>query len=156
MNLGAVAEASELPDFPLFLPSRPLRGESDEMLEVAPEESGTAEVVMPVREDLAGICNDGHTNTAAESTATKSIQGSLKRERTCIHCSSTRKALALNPVCCIERPELGRMCFGCWTDLLAEGVHKQDRKDWLCCLVCGKGLGMGDARRLASRGTIIR
>jgi hypothetical protein len=169
VNLGVVAEASELPDFPLFMPLRPLRSEGDEMLmtvreieeilEVARGESGTTEAgeaVMPVKEDFDASLNDSHTNTVAESTATESSQETLKRERTCIHCGSTMKALALNPVCCIERPELGRMCFGCWTDLLAEGVHKQDRKRWLRCLVCGKELGMRDARRLASRGTMIR
>jgi len=78
-------------------------------------------------------------------------------EGTCKCCGSTRKALAMNPTCCIaQAEEKGRVCFRCWTDRLAEGVSKHERKEWLRCVVCGRELVMGDAKRLASRKTILR
>ncbi|GAB7330896.1 hypothetical protein MBLNU13_g02421t1 [Cladosporium sp. NU13] len=87
----------------------------------------------------------------------KAIVESKRGEGTCKCCGSTRKVLAMNPTCCIDRAEeKGRVCFRCWSDRLAEGVSKYDRKDWLCCLICGKELVVSDAKRLASRGTILR
>jgi hypothetical protein len=85
------------------------------------------------------------------------VQSASRGEGTCKCCGSTRKVLAMNPTCCIDRAEeKGRVCFRCWSDRLAEGVSKHDRKEWLCCLVCGKELVVSDAKRLASRGTILR
>ena len=63
----------------------------------------------------------------------------------------------MNPRCCIDHAEeKGRVCFRCWSDRLAENVSKHERKKWLCCVVCGRKLVMGDAKRLASRKTILR
>jgi hypothetical protein len=147
VNLGHVAEASELPDYPV-------RRESLQVTAVAhragtqPEPEAAATQVVDTSEVAA---------TLVESkTIKQTVVVEVKRAGTCKSCKSTRKALAMNPVCCIDCPERGRLCFHCWSGLLADGVSKQDRKNWLCCLLCRKELAMTDAKRLANRGTILK
>ena len=79
-----------------------------------------------------------------------------KEEEACARCKSIRRALARNPLCCVDRAKAPRLCFKCWSEALAEGLNKEERDKWLCCVVCGRELMSGDAKRLASRGTVIR
>jgi hypothetical protein len=77
-------------------------------------------------------------------------------EEACGRCKSIRRALARNPLCCVDRTRFHRLCFKCWSEALAEGLKSEEREKWLCCVVCGRELLFGDAKRLASRGTILR
>ena len=79
-----------------------------------------------------------------------------EEEEACGRCKSIRRALARNPLCCVDRPKMQRLCFKCWSEALAEGLKTEERDKWLCCLVCGRELLSGDTKRLASRGTILR
>lgn len=187
VNLGPVAEASELPDLPVRRESpkgAAVRfGVEDELSESdhavttqLPESAATTSETETELEDI------NYPDAASESqlavtfqlpdstTTTPTIESEpeqIKRtaavlkptssEGTCKCCGTTRKALAMNPRCCIDHvEERGRVCFWCWSDRLADSLSKHDRKDWLCCLVCGKELLVGDAKRLASRGTKLR
>jgi hypothetical protein len=79
-----------------------------------------------------------------------------EEEEACGRCKSIRRALARNPLCCVDRTKFHRLCFKCWSEALAEGLKSEEREKWLCCAVCGRELLFGDAKRLASRGTILR
>jgi len=79
-----------------------------------------------------------------------------EKEEACGRCKSIRRALARNPLCCVDREQLHRLCFKCWREALADGLKTEDRAEWLCCVVCGRELLSIDAKRLASRGTILR
>ena len=70
------------------------------------------------------------TETESEQSIKQKVTAEVRRgEGTCKCCGSTRKVLAMNPTCCIDRAEeKGRVCFRCWSDRLAEGVSKHDRK----------------------------
>jgi hypothetical protein len=187
VNLGPVAEASELPELPARResPKGAAVGfgvgdgvsESDHAVTTQLLESTatTPETERESREihhlearlesQLAVTFQLPESTTTTPTIESESEQ--IKRtataleltlsEGTCNCCGSTRKALAMNPKCCIDHvKERGRVCFRCWSDRLAESLSKQDRKDWLCCLVCGEELVVGDAKRLASRGTMLR
>jgi hypothetical protein len=191
VNLGPVAEASELPDLPLRRESPKGAAVSfrvgDELSEsdrtlttLLPESTATTPEIERESKDIHHSeatlesqlavtfqLPESKPTTPSTETATESEPEHIKRtaaalkprlsEGICICCGSTRKALAMNPKCCIDHVgERGRVCFRCWTDRLAESLSKADRKDWMCCLVCGKELVVGDAKRLASRGTLLR
>jgi hypothetical protein len=147
VNLGPVAEASELPDYPVRRESLQVTAVAHQA-EPQPEPEAAATQVVDVSEVNATLIE---TNKIKQTVVVE-----VKREGTCNSCCSTRKALAMNPVCCIDCPEKGRLCFHCWSGLLAEGVNKQDSKNWLCCLLCRNELVMTDAKRLASRRTILK
>lgn len=189
VNLGPVAEASELPDLPA-------RRQSPKGLAVSFQVEDEPEfdhaVTTPLPESTATTpesetelkeVNDSAAFPESElaatfqlpesKTTTPSIETETEPEQTikqtaavlepkssegtCKCCGSNRKVLAMNPTCCIDRvEEKGNVCFRCWSDRLAEGVSKHERKEWLCCLLCGKELVMGDAKRLAGRGTMLR
>jgi hypothetical protein len=147
VNLGPVAEASELPDYPVRRESLQVTAVARHAETQHKPEAAASQVV-----DMSEV-----TGSLIETNKIKqTVVVETKREGTCNSCKSTRKALAMNPVCCIDCPEKGRLCFHCWSGLLAEGVGKQDRENWLCCLLCRKELAMTDAKRLASRGTILK
>jgi hypothetical protein len=148
VNLGPVAEASELPDYPVRRESLQVTAVAHQG-ETQPEPEAAATQVVDMSEVTATLIGSKNIKQAA-------VVVEVKREGGCNSCRSTRKALAMNPVCCIGCPEKGRLCFHCWSGLLADGVSKQDRKNWLCCLLCDKELFMTDAKRLASRGTILK
>lgn len=147
VNLGPVAEASELPDLPIRRESYEVSVVGRQPVDRSPRETTPTKVPDPAK-------------AIAIKTESKNIEQTtvvaLTREGTCNCCGSTRKALAMNPVCCVDRPDMGRVCFRCWSSLLSEGLSKHERKNWLCCLVCGKDLLLSDAKRLASRGTILK
>lgn len=188
VNLGSVAEASELPDLPVRRRSpqgatvsfqgreepefghaltTPLPESTASSIDT---QAGSKEIKQPIavlESQLAETFQlpDSTTTTptiVSEAGSKQSIKQkvtieSQRGEGTCKCCGSSRKVLAMNPTCCIDRAEeKGRVCFRCWGDRLAEGLSKHDRKEWLCCLVCGKELVVSDAKRLASRGTILR
>ena len=150
VNLGPVAEASELPDLPVRRESAKVAATSRRSADQFESHSAT-----PAKPESAASATQAETETEPEKTKqTAAVEP--KREGRCNCCHSTRKALAMNPTCCIDRAEMGRLCFKCWSDMLADGLSRHERKDWLCCLVCGKELLLGDAKRLASRGTILK
>ena len=189
VNLGPVAEASELPDLPVRRESpkgtavstrvgceleldhaltTPLR---ESMASSVETQAGSKEIKHPTAtldSQLAETFQLPESTTTTPTIVSEAdseqsikqkaiVQSASRGEGTCKCCGSTRKVLAMNPTCCIDRAEeKGRVCFRCWSDRLAEGVSKHDRKEWLCCLVCGKELVVSDAKRLASRGTILR
>lgn len=173
VNLGPVAEASELPEYPLRRQSHRLIAAARETTTNQPEsesESETASTQVIDTSETSSIQTDANKiNTATQPVETSEVStmtGSEnteqtaavghKKEGTCNSCGSNRKALAMNPMCCIDRPEMGRVCYRCWSDLLADGVSKPDPKEWLNCLLCGEELAMRDAKRLASGRTIIK
>lgn len=189
VNLGPVAEASELPDLPARRQSPKgtavsFRAEDEpefdhavttplpELITTTPEsETGLKEVndsAAFLESELAATFQLPESTTTTPSIETETEPGqTIKQtaavlepkssEGTCKCCGSNRKVLAMNPACCIDRvEEIGKVCFRCWSDRLSEGVSKHERKEWLCCLLCGKELVLGDAKRLASRGTILR
>jgi len=147
VNLGPVAEASELPDLPILRES---------IKTTAAESCSTDQPVPQLAMSEAAESTRSMTRSTESEKTKQTPSLTTKPEGTCNCCGSTRKALAMNPTCCIDHVEKGRVCFRCWSNLLAEGLSKQDRKDWLCCLVCGKELMLSDAKRLTSRGTILR
>jgi hypothetical protein len=147
VNLGPVAEASELPDLPF-------RRESTKSIA-----TNRCSVDQHESQHVPSEVSESTVTTATQMVMEKTTQTAAletKPEGACNCCGSNRKALAMNPTCCIDRTEMGRVCFRCWSSLLAEGLSKQERKDWLCCLICGKELRLSDAKRLASRGTILK
>lgn len=188
VNLGPVAEASELPDLPVRRESPEGTAvsfrveeevESDHALttplpestassietQTEPEKSKHPAAVLESELAMTFRLPESTTTTSTIETETESEQSIKQKitaeanrgEGTCKRCGSTRKVLAMNPTCCFDRAEeKGRVCFRCWSDRLAEGVSKHERKEWLCCLICGKELVVSDAKRLASRGTILR
>ena len=91
-----------------------------------------------------------------EEEALKEEQEEEEEEEACGRCKSIRRALARNPLCCVDRAKAHRLCFKCWSESLAEGLKKEERERWLCCVVCGRELLSVDVRRLASKGTIFR
>ena len=188
LNLGSVAEASELPDLPVrrkgpqgatvsfqgreepefgHALTTPLPESTASSIDT---QAGSKEIKQPtavLESQLAETFQLPESTTTtptivSEAGSEQSIKQkvtieSQRAEGTCKCCGSSRKVLAMNPTCCIDRAEeKGRVCFRCWGDRLAEGLSKHDRKDWLCCLVCGKELVVSDAKRLASRGTILK
>lgn len=191
VNLGPVAEASELPELPVRRESPKgaavsfclgdRLSESDHAVttqlpestatsidsQTEPREVHSPDVVPESQLAVTFQLPESKPTTPSTETATEAEPEQIKRtaaalepklrEGTCNCCGSTRKALAMNPKCCIDHvEERGRVCFRCWSDRLAESLSKHDRKEWLCCLVCGKELVAGDAKRLASRGTMLR
>lgn len=191
VNLGPVAEASELPDLPARRESPKgaavsSRAQDEPKCDHAlttqlPESTATTpasetelkEMSYPAtfpesQLELAATFQLPESTTTTPSIDTEpEPEQSIKQtatvlepkssEGTCKCCGSNRKVLAMNPTCCIDRVEAkGKVCFRCWSDKLAEGVSKHERKEWLCCLLCGKELALGDAKRLASRGTILK
>lgn len=187
VNLGPVAEASELPELPArrespkgtavsFRVGDGLTDSNHAVTTQLPESTATTPETEPNSKEVhypeAGLGSElAMTFQLPESTTTtpttESEPEQIKRtaaalepklsEGSCNCCGSTRKALAMNPKCCIDHvEERGRVCFRCWSDRLAESLSKHERKEWLCCLVCGKELVVGDAKRLASRGTMLR
>jgi hypothetical protein len=91
-----------------------------------------------------------------EDELVEEAQKEEEEEEACGRCKSIRRALARNPLCCVDRTKFHRLCFKCWSEALAEGLKSEEREKWLCCAVCGRELLFGDAKRLASRGTILR
>lgn len=188
VNLGPVAEASELPELPVrrespkgtavgFRVGDEAESESDHALttqlpestatsiesQSEPEEiidhAATLESQLAVTFQLPESTTTTPTTESEPEQIIKQTSMLVPRssEGTCNCCGTTRKALAMNPTCCIEdAEEKGRVCFRCWSDRLAESLSKHDRKEWLCCLVCGQELVGSDAKRLASRGTMLR
>jgi len=175
VNLGRIAEASEGPR----APARSLEW-WDEREELAGDD-GAMNVGMTERSgeeddgyDLAVKVSVGRPVKAAITTTTKpkrkvwkeveEVEEELveeakkqeEEEEACGRCKSIRRALARNPLCCVDRTKLHRLCFKCWSEALAEGLKGEEREKWLCCVVCGRELLSGDAKRLASRGTILR
>jgi len=188
VNLGPVAEASELPDLPVWRESinvaavsdqRQLVDESefDQVLSFQLPESMTTTATTtiatepetnPESDQVLSFQLPGSTTMVASTapptetvskhtTPSTAVLEPKSSEGTCNCCGSTRKALAMNPTCCIAHAEeRGRVCFRCWSDRLAESLSKTERKDWLCCLLCEKRLVVGDVKRLAGRGTLLR
>lgn len=171
VNLGPVAEASELPDFPIRSSSRQpmvLHGNTttDQWgLETEPAHLPASSKPAALNTQQIVVTTEQATFTPS-SRSTHSDGTDLKHAAAmaeakkqsmdfCNHCGSSRKALAMNPICCVNRPGLGKVCFRCWSSLLAEGLSKNERKDWLKCVVCGDELVASDAKRLASRGTMV-
>jgi hypothetical protein len=155
------AVTAQLPESTATTPEKETESKEVDYPDAAPESQLAVTFQLPESKPTTPS-----TETATE-TATESEPEQIKRTAavlepklsvgTCNCCGSTRKALAMNPKCCIDHvEERGRVCFRCWSDRLAESLTKNDRKDWLCCLVCGKELVVGDAKRLASRGTMLR
>jgi hypothetical protein len=131
--------------------------------ETEPEQSHQTPATLEFQHAVPFQLPDSTSTTPSTLTESKQIHKTTTAlvpkgsEGTCKCCGSNRKALAMNPKCCIDHAEeKGRVCFRCWSDRLAEGLSKHERKEWLCCVVCGKELVMGDAKRLASRKTILR
>jgi hypothetical protein len=174
VNLGRIAEAREVSR----MPARKL-GWWDEGEDAVGKDEGTDVGKTAEGEeegagyDLAVEVDVGKPVKAAVTTTTKpkrkvwkevdvveeelveEVQGK-EEEEACGRCKSIRRALARNPLCCVDRAKVHRLCFKCWSEALAEGLKSEDREKWLCCVVCGRELLSGDTKRLASRGTILR
>jgi hypothetical protein len=177
VSLGRIAEASDAPKM-----SAKKLGWWDEMEEEAVEEGRMGGGKGKQREEQ-GVGNASGFEAAGKveqsaTTATakpkrkvwkevdvveeelveesKEEEEEEEEEEACGRCKSIRRALARNPLCCVDRPKMQRLCFKCWSEALAEGLKTEERDKWLCCLVCGKELLSGDTKRLASRGTILR
>jgi hypothetical protein len=177
VSLGRIAEASDAPK----MPAKKL-GWWDEMEEEAVEEGRMGGGKGKQREEQ-GVGNASGFEAAGKveqsaTTATakpkrkvwkevnvveeelveesKEEEEEEEGEEACGRCKSIRRALARNPLCCVDRPKMQRLCFKCWSEALAEGLKTEERDKWLCCLVCGRELLSGDTKRLASRGTILR
>jgi hypothetical protein len=180
VDLGRIAEASEGPSIPAKIPAKKLEW-WDEMGEEAVEEGRMGGGKGKEREERgAGDASGSEAKvvqvakTAPAKTMTKrprrrvwkeveEVEEELveeaeeeEEEEACGRCKSIRRALARNPLCCVDRARMHRLCFKCWSEALAEGLKTEDRQKWLCCVVCGRELLSGDAKRLASRGTILR
>jgi hypothetical protein len=175
VDLGRIAEAREVPR----MPTRRL-GWWDEIEEEAAEVVGADD--GKGEEEGAGHDPDieepetTKATKAGKPTATKPTRKVWKEvavvedelveeaqkeeeeeeEEACGRCKSIRRALARNPLCCVDRTRFHRLCFKCWSEALAEGLKSEEREKWLCCVVCGRELLLGDAKRLASWGTILR
>jgi hypothetical protein len=156
VNLGSVAEASELPDYPVRRESLQVTAVAARQVETNPDLQPALQQVGETSEAVETLIESKNMKQTVVVELKQEGVVEVNREGTCNSCCSTRKALAMNPMCCIDRPEKGRLCFHCWSGLLAEGVSKQDRKNWLCCLLCRNELAMTDAKRLARRGTILK
>jgi hypothetical protein len=178
VSLGRIAEASDAPK----MPAKKL-GWWDEVEEEAVEDGriGGVHGEKNEREGAGHGSGTGATavqipKTATTTTTTTPTKPKRKvwkevdvveeelveeakeeeEEEACGRCKSIRRALARNPLCCVDRAKMRRLCFKCWSEALAEGLKTDERQKWLCCVVCGRELLSGDAKRLASRGTILR
>jgi hypothetical protein len=156
VNLGPVAEANELPDYPVRRESLQVTAVAARQVKTNPDLETALQQIGETSEAVETLIESKNIKQTVVVELKREGVVEAHREGTCNSCCSTRKALAMNPMCCIDRPEKGRLCFHCWRDLLAEGVSKQDRKNWLCSLHCRNELAMTDAKRLASRGTILK
>lgn len=168
VNVGFRAEASDLPALPVrwgevwSTKKDEAQVESRQSLEAGKAE---APAVLPRTRPrpqseplLAAVLAPVPTlpSTSGYSKSATEVGSEEEEEEACIICGTIRRALARNPLCCVDRSKFGKACFKCWGMALSHSMTKEKREDWLCCIVCGRELMMDDVKRLAGRSTVLR